>query len=103
MKSINLETSATGFSTNHHTTHDIINNYRNARWSFAIYRGITLEEIYVMSPQTLEPIFQQWEEQLATGRDHLNNPKISVTFVRENGVKVFPFDENNPFDPQDID
>lgn len=102
MKSINLETSATGFSTNHHTTHEIINNYRNVKWSFAIYHGITLEEIYVMSPRTLEPFFSQWDGQLNEGREHLNNPKIPVSFVRQNGVRVFPFDPNHPIDPQSI-
>lgn len=42
MKSINLETSASGFSTNHHTTYDIIAKYRQVPWSFAIYYGIDL-------------------------------------------------------------
>ena len=98
MKSINLATSASGFSTNHHTNHDIIAKYRKVPWTFAIYRGITLEEIYVMTPQTLEPIYKHWEEKLET-MTHLNNPKIPVKFVREKGVRVYPIDEDNPIDP----
>ena len=77
MKSINLETSASGFSTNHHTTHDIIAKYRQVPWTFAIYYGINLAEMYVMTPDMLEPLYQHWEEKLQT-MAHLNNPKIPV-------------------------
>lgn len=101
MKSINLETSATGFSTNHHTNHDIINKYRQVPWSFAIYYGINLNEIYVMTPQMLEPLFKHWEEKLLT-MSHLNNPKIPVAFVRSNGIRVYPIDRTNPIDPDSI-
>ena len=101
LKSINLDTSASGFSTNHHTTRDIIAKYRKVSWSFAIYHGIRLEEIYVMPSAVLEPLFSQWEEKLNT-MTHLNNPKIPVRFVRKNGVKVFPIDGNNPIDPDTI-
>ncbi len=102
MKSINLDTSASGFSTNHHTNHDIIAKYRQVPWSFAIYHGIVLEAIYVMSPAQLEPLFKHWEEKLNGGMTHLNNPKIPVSFVIENGRKVYPIDYDNPIDPQSI-
>lgn len=101
MKSINLETSATGFSTNHHTTYDIITKYRQVPWSFAIYYGIHLSEIYVMTPDMLEPLYTHWEEKLST-MAHLNNPKIPVKFVRENGIKVYPINRRNPLDPDSI-
>lgn len=101
MKSINLETSASGFSTNHHTNYDIIDKYRRVPWSFAIYYGINLSEIYVMTPQMLEPLFQHWESKLQT-MSHLNNPKIPVRFVRENGIQVFPINRRNPIDPDSI-
>lgn len=101
MKSINLNTSASGFSTNHHTNHDIIAKYRKVPWSFAIYYGIELSEIYVMTPEMMEPLYQHWEEQLITA-GHLNNPKIPVKFVRENGIKVYPIDPYRPFDPDSI-
>lgn len=101
MKSINLETSASGFSTNHHTNHDIIAKYRKVPWTFAIYHGITLSEIYVMSPEMLEPLYQHWEEKLKT-MSHLNNPKIPVKFVREKGVRVYPINEDKPVDPDSI-
>lgn len=101
MKSINLETSASGFSTNHHTTYDIIAKYRQVPWTFAIYYGIRLSEIYVMTPEMLEPLYQRWEEKLQT-MVHLNNPKIPVKFVKENGVKVYPINPLNPIDPDSI-
>lgn len=103
MKSINLETSASGFSTNHHTNHDIIAKYRQVPWSFAIYYGIRLSEIYVMTPDMLEPLFAHWENKIISeNKTHLNNPKIPVSFVRENGVKVYPIDPNHPVDPDSI-
>lgn len=101
MKSINISTSAKGFSTNHHTTLDIIKKYRQVPWSFAIYEGIVLKEIYVMPPSTLEPIYQKWEQQLRT-KTHLNNPKIPVKFVKKYGIKIFPINEEYPFDPSSL-
>lgn len=101
MKSINLESSSSGFSTNHHTTYDTIAKYRKVPWTFAIYHGITLKEIYVMTPEMLEPIYQHWEERLKT-TSHLNNPKIPVKLVREKGIQVYPINENSPIDPDSI-
>lgn len=101
MKSINLETSATGFSTNHHTNHDIIAKYRQVPWTFAIYHGITLSEMYVMTPAMLEPIYRHWEVQLQRA-SHLNNPKIPVRFVRENGIQVYPINPRHPIDPDSL-
>lgn len=101
MKSINLETSATGFSTNHHTNHDIIAKYRQVPWTFAIYHGITLSEMYVMTPEMLEPIYRLWEDQLQQ-TSHLNNPKIPVKFVREHGTQVYPINPKSPIDPDSL-
>lgn len=102
MKSINLATSASGFSTNHHLNYEILAKYKTVPWSFAIYRGIDLEEIFVMSPKTLEPIFKHWEEKLNAGMVHINNPKIAVSFVRGNGIRVYPINNNNPINPANI-
>lgn len=100
MKSINIETSASGFSTNHHTNQTIINKYRKVPWSFAIYQGLHLLEIYVLSPQMLEPIYKHWEEKLKI-MTHLNNPKISLKFVKENGIKIYPIDKECPINPEE--
>lgn len=94
MKSINLDTSATGFSTNHHTNREILEKYRHVPWTFAIYHGLHLSEIYVMTPSKLEPLFSHWEKKLDK-QTHLNNPKIPVAFVRENGILVYPYKQDH--------
>lgn len=102
MKSAN-EALVSGFSTNHHTTHDIIAKYRKVPWTFAIYNGILLKEIYVLTPQQLEPLYKKWEKRIKSSKGkHLNNPKIPIRYVRENGVKVYPYKDNDPIDPDSI-
>lgn len=95
----------TGFSTNHHTNHERIAQFRKERWLFSIYSGIELKEVYAMSPKTLESYFTDWtnkvNDKAAAGMDnpHINNPKIPIKFVRANGIKVYPVDTYNPIDP----
>ncbi|MCL2497192.1 MAG: restriction endonuclease [Symbiobacteriaceae bacterium] len=101
MKSINIETSASGFSTNHHTNLVIIEKYRKIPWTFSIYRGIDLQEIYVLTPEMLEPLYLRWEERLKS-MTHLNNPKIPLSYVRQNGILVYPIDPGNPLDPDTV-
>lgn len=100
MKSVNIRLTS-GFSTNHHTTHEIIAKYRQVPWSFAIYDNIELKEIYVLTPHQLEPMYRHWEQQLET-KSHLNNPKIPVKFVRQYGVRVYPIDDRQPIDPDSL-
>lgn len=95
----------TGFSTNHHTNHERIAQFRKERWLFSIYSGIELKEVYAMSPKMLEPYFTDWtnkvNDKAAAGMDnpHINNPKIPIKFVRANGIKVYPVNTKNPIDP----
>lgn len=86
MKSINLETSASGFSTNHHVTKEVIKRYRGRPWVFSFYDGIKLEEMYIVQADVMEKIYKQWEIKLQY-KSHLNNPKIPIKFVKENGSK----------------
>lgn len=105
LKTVNLRLTKS-FSTNHHTTFDIINAFRRERWLFSVYEGITLKEVYAVSAEALEPHFSKWEQQIQTRIDtgasnqHLNNPKIPLKFVREVGVQVFPVSDP-PIDPAD--
>lgn len=98
----------TGFSTNHHTNHERIAQFRKERWLFSIYRGIELQEVYAMSPKTLEPFFTDWtnkviaKEEEGMDNPHINNPKIPIKFVRAYGKKVYPVDESNPVDPAEF-
>lgn len=106
LKTANIDL-VTGFSTNHHTNHERIAQFRQERWLFSIYRGISLQEVYAMSPRTLEPYFAEWtnkvNEKMAAGMDnpHINNPKIPIKFVCANGIKVYPVDTSCPLDPAD--
>jgi Restriction endonuclease PvuII len=77
------------FSTHHHMNPVILAKYRSVRWLFAVYEGIELRGLYRMDAAQLEPYFSRWEEKWHTsgGRD-INNPKIPVKFVIENGRRV---------------
>jgi transcriptional regulator with XRE-family HTH domain len=79
------------FSTHHHLNPRILQKYRTVEaWFFSIYEDIELREIYRMTPAQLEPYFQEWEGVWKKrGRD-LNNPKIPVSFVRREGIAVYP-------------
>lgn len=101
MKSINIATTAQGFSTNHHLNAHILNKYRQVPWSFAIYNNLELESVYVMSPAMLEPMFTRWEENYINQGREGNNPKIPVRFVKENGIQVYPY-ATNPIDPDTV-
>lgn len=96
-----------GISTNHHTNHERIAAFRRERWMFSLYAGIRLLEVYVMSPAMLEPYFGKWEadiyelEAKGTVTPHKNNPKIPVKFVRNNGIRVYPFSDP-PLDPAEV-
>lgn len=94
LKSVNIQLQRS-FSTNHHMNPHIINKYRQVDWVFAVYDNIELMEIYLMTPAMLEPFFTKWEEKFnATGND-INNPKIPLKYVRDNGILVFRHNEDN--------
>jgi hypothetical protein len=78
------------FTTHHHLNPRIIEKYRQVGWVFAVYRGIELQEVYLLEPSQLEPFFTIWENRWHdSGERDLNNPKIPVNFVRENGRAIF--------------
>lgn len=77
------------FSTHHHMNPVILAKYRKVVWFLAVYEGIELKSIYRMTPEGLEPYFSKWEQKWhADGGKDINNPKIPVKFVKENG-KLF--------------
>ena len=84
MKSANIE-KVSGFSTHHHLNFTILQKYRSVPWSFATYKHIDLQEIYVMTPKELEPMFQKWEDSL-TGKG--NTPKVESINKSQNSYKV---------------
>lgn len=97
LKSVNTRLTRS-FSTHHHMTPDIVRNYREVAWIFAVYEGIELIEILKMEVVQMEPMYQKWEFQLAakaetSSEPHLNNPKINLSFVREHGEFLYRRDE----------
>lgn len=78
------------FSTHHHLNPVILEKYRQVDWYFAVYRGIELQEVYLMTAAQLEAYFTPWEKKWHdSGDKDINNPKIPVKFVREHGKRVF--------------
>lgn len=107
LKTANIDL-VSGFSTNHHTNHERIAQFRQERWLFSIYRGIELQEVYAMSPKSLEAYFTDWtnkviaKENAGMDNPHINNPKIPIKFVRAKGIKVYPVNVSNPLDPAEL-
>ena len=89
LKSVNVNLTKS-FSTHHHLNPVIIKKYRDVDWLFAIYEGIELVSIYLLTPQDLEIFFSRWEEKwhISGGKD-INNPKIPVKFVMEKGKVIY--------------
>lgn len=92
IKTVNIEKTK-AFSTNHHLNPTIINKYRSADWLFATYAGVILERIYYVDAPLLEPFYNKWEEEWMRTETDLNNPKIPVSFVKENGTLIYEDEE----------
>lgn len=89
LKSVNINLTKS-FSTHHHMNPIIIKKYKNVDWLFAIYEGIELISIHLLTPEVLEPFFSKWEEKWhSSGGKDINNPKIPVRFVKENGKVIY--------------
>lgn len=106
-KSVNIDTSARGFSTDHHTTVNLLDRFNSVPWLFSIYKGIHLQEMYVVSPGGLDEWVAKQKAGLTkhwkTNKDYeLNNPKISIKYVKSHGILVYPF-PNPPVDPANFD
>jgi hypothetical protein len=89
LKSVNIELTKS-FSTHHHMNPIIIKKYRKVDWIFAIYSGIELKAIYLLTKKMLESFYKKWEKQWhnRNSRD-INNPKIPVTYVTKNGKLLY--------------
>jgi len=89
LKSLNRKLTKS-FSTHHHMNPRIIQKYRQVNWLFAVYDGIELACIYQLTPNDLEPYFAKWETlwHERNGKD-INNPKIPLKFVREQGELIY--------------
>jgi hypothetical protein len=89
LKSVNIHLTRS-FSTHHHMNPTIISKYRKVSWIFAVYEGIEIKTIFLMTPSALEPYYQRWEEKWhADGGKDINNPKIPLKFVEEFGTLLY--------------
>ena len=77
------------FSTHHHLNPVILSKYRKVKWVFAVYEGIEIKEIYLLRHKQLKPYFTYWETKSNINNKDINNPKIPLKFVRENGKLIF--------------
>ncbi len=92
LKSLNIALTKS-FSTHHHINPRIIEKYRQVDWIFAVYRGINLLSIYKLTPVALEYFYQRWEEKWhENGGKDINNPKIPLKYVTENGEMLYSAD-----------
>ena len=97
LKSVNIELTR-GFSTHHHMNPTIIEKYRQVDWIFAIYKNIELQAIYLITPETMEFYYVKWESKWhIDGSKDINNPKIPLKYVVQNGRLLFgtPIDLKN--------
>lgn len=88
LKSVNIWLTA-GFSTNHHINIPIINKYRQVCWVFAIYEGIEMRRAYFMPAEKLEVYFSAWEQKWLGDQKDINNPKVPLQFVIDNGELLY--------------
>ena len=89
LKSVNIHLTRS-FSTHHHMNPTIIAKYRKVNWIFAVYEGIEIKTIFLMTPKDLEHYYKLWEKKWhADRRKDINNPKIPLKFVREHGRVLY--------------
>jgi transcriptional regulator with XRE-family HTH domain len=97
LKSVNVLLTKS-FSTHHHMNPTIISKYRKVDWIFAVYESIELKEIYRLTPMQLEPYYTSWEKKWhSDGGKDINNPKIPLKYVRENGEILYRMEDDGIF------
>jgi hypothetical protein len=88
LKTLNLLLTKS-FSTHHHLNLAILKKYRKVNWYFAVYEGIEIKQIYTMSVKKLKPFFDKWEKHYRNTGVAINNPKIPLKYVEENGTEIY--------------
>ncbi|HCM1865277.1 TPA: restriction endonuclease [Salmonella enterica subsp. houtenae serovar 43:z4,z32:-] len=89
IKTVNIELQHQ-FTTHHHMNPVIIAKYRKVDWYFAAFKNIELQVIYKLTPDKMEPFYQKWENKWYNdGGKDINNPKISLKYVMDNGEVVW--------------
>jgi transcriptional regulator with XRE-family HTH domain len=85
LKTINIALNSGGVTTHHHLNETILDKYRKVEaWYIGLYEGITLKEIYKLTPEMLEPKFKEWEKKVKEKeKGSLNNSKIPLNLVKQ--------------------
>lgn len=97
LKSVNVLLTKS-FSTHHHMNPTIIAKYRKVDWIFAVYESIELKEIYLLTPEQLEPYYTTWETKWHNdGGKDINNPKIPLKYVRSIGRLLYKMEDDGIF------
>lgn len=93
LKTVNIKLTKS-FSTHHHLNPVILSKYRNVEaWFFSIYHDIELVKVVRMRPDQLEAdFFSKWEAKWMENSKDINNPKIPVKYVVENGELLYEGD-----------
>lgn len=102
IKTVNMELTRS-FSTHHHMNPVIITKYRGVDWFFAVYSSIALQVIYKMTPEKMEPYYTAWWEKWHdSGGKDINNPKIPLKYVMQNGELMWLNPELTQFVPSPL-
>jgi hypothetical protein len=89
LKSVNTSLTKS-FSTHHHMNPTIIAKYRRVDWIFAVYQGIELQQIFLLTPAQMDSFYAKWEKKWHDdGGKDINNPKIPLSYVQNNGRLLF--------------
>lgn len=98
VSSVGTRKTSLSVTTEHTLTQANIDRYRATfLWIVAVFDQSRPEVIHEIPPAKLEAYFAAWEARLASqgqqvggAPNHLNNPKIPLTFIAKHGVQVWP-------------
>ncbi len=88
IKTLDQARGVTGFSTSNRLHAKTVERFNRRRWVFAVFDGIEMVEAYLMLGPQLSTYFDKWSLMIAD-QGEVNNPKIPLAFVRENGTLLF--------------
>lgn len=83
-------TKSNSFSTATELTSEKCRRFRTFMWTFGVFVGLRLREVYVMDPRYLEPLFLHFEAKIEKSKTgFIRNPSIPVSYVIKHGTKKF--------------
>lgn len=90
LKSLNIKNKKREFCTSNPMSLSVLGRYASCHFAFSFYEDSELRQIYVMPSSALTPLIHRWSMMIKAGGGRgLNNPKIPVDFVLENGYLAY--------------